>query len=87
MTKPNPLMTGNTFILWQPNCAWRIGLYGLSKYLQRNRFSSGLAEYDVQPGDGILVMPQIDPKTMQYTSDIMQVIYQVAVSAAVVLRI
>ena len=50
-------------------------------------FSSGLAKYDVQPGDEILVMPQIDPKTMQYTSDIMQVIYQVAMSAAVVLRI
>ena len=40
-------------------------------------FSKGLAKYDVQPGDEILVMPQIDPKTMQYTSDIMQVIYQV----------
>ena len=50
-------------------------------------FRSGLARYDVQPGDEILVMPQIDPKTMQYTSDIMQVIYQVAMSAAVVLRI
>ena len=50
-------------------------------------FRSGLAKYDVQPGDEILVMPQIDPKTMQYTSDIMQVIYQVAMSAAVVLRI
>lgn len=50
-------------------------------------FRSGLAKYDVQPGDEILVMPQIDPKTMQYTSDIMQVIYQVAMSAAVVLRL
>ena len=48
-------------------------------------FRSGLARYDVQPGDEILVMPQIDPKTMQYTSDIMQVIYQVAMSTAVVL--
>ena len=50
-------------------------------------FNKGLARYDVQPGDEILVMPQIDPKTMQYTSDVMQVIYQVAMSAAVVLRI
>lgn len=50
-------------------------------------FSSGLAKYDVKPGDEILVMPQVDEKTMQYTSDIMQVIYQVAMSAAVVLRL
>ena len=37
MTKPNPPMTGNTFIPSQPNCVWRIGLYGLSKKLQRNQ--------------------------------------------------
>ncbi|AMO58730.1 hypothetical protein GZ77_17450 [Endozoicomonas montiporae] len=50
-------------------------------------FSSGLTKYEVKPGDEILVMPQIDLKTMQYTSDIMQVVYQVAMSAAVVLRL
>ena len=50
-------------------------------------FSSGLAKYDIQPGDEILVMPQIDNKTMQYTSDIMEVVYQVAMSAAVVLSL
>ncbi|WP_079253954.1 polysaccharide biosynthesis/export family protein [Endozoicomonas arenosclerae] len=50
-------------------------------------FSSGLAQYDVKPGDEILVMPQVDEKTMQYTSDIMQVIYQVAMSTAVVLSL
>ncbi|MGI9283605.1 MAG: polysaccharide biosynthesis/export family protein [Endozoicomonas sp.] len=50
-------------------------------------FSSGLAQYDVKPGDEILVMPQADEKTMQYTSDIMQVIYQVAMSTAVVLSL
>ena len=50
-------------------------------------FGEGLADYDVKPGDEILIMPQIDPKTMQYTSDIMQVIYQVAMSAAVVLTL
>lgn len=49
-------------------------------------FNKGLAKYDVQPGDEILVMPQVDEKTMQYTSDVMRVIYQVAMSAAVVLR-
>ncbi|MGI9276325.1 MAG: polysaccharide biosynthesis/export family protein, partial [Endozoicomonas sp.] len=50
-------------------------------------FSKGLAKYDIQPGDEILVMPQVDPKTMQHTSDIMQIIYQIALSAAVVLRL
>ncbi|WOG29994.1 polysaccharide biosynthesis/export family protein [Endozoicomonas sp. 8E] len=50
-------------------------------------FSSGLAKYDVRPGDEILVMPQVDEKTMQYTSDLMQVIYQVAMSTAVVLSL
>ena len=51
-------------------------------------FSGGdLDDYVVKPGDEILVMPQVDDKTMQYTSDIMQVVYQVAMSAAVVLRI
>ena len=46
-----------------------------------------LDKYAVKPGDEILVMPQVDKKTMQYTSDIMQVVYQVAMSAAVVLRL
>ncbi len=48
---------------------------------------NGLEAYDVKPGDEILVMPQIDTKTMQYTSDIMEVVYQVAMSAAVVLSL
>ena len=48
-------------------------------------FSSGLADYTVKPGDEILVMPQIDNKTMQYAGDIMEVVYQVAMSAAVVI--
>ena len=50
-------------------------------------FNKGLAKYDVQPGDEILVMPQVDEKTMQYTSDVMRVTYQVAMSAAVVLKL
>ena len=50
-------------------------------------FGNGLEKYDVKPGDEILVMPQIDTKTMQYTSDIMEVVYQVAMSTAVVLSL
>ncbi len=48
---------------------------------------NSLEKYTVNPGDEILVMPQADEKTMQYTSDIMQVVYQVAMSAAVVLTL
>ena len=48
-------------------------------------FNSGLEDFTVKPGDEILVMPQIDNKSMQYASDIMQIIYQVAMSSAVVL--
>ena len=48
-------------------------------------FSSGLADYDVKPGDEILVMPQIDTKTMQYAGDIVEIIYQVAMSSAVII--
>ncbi|WP_163370163.1 hypothetical protein [Endozoicomonas acroporae] len=46
-----------------------------------------LAKYDVKPGDEIQVMPKVDDKTTQYTSDIMEVVYQVAMSAAVVLKL
>lgn len=46
-----------------------------------------LAKYEVKPGDEILVMPQVDDKTLQHTSDIIEIIYQVALSAAVVLRL
>ena len=39
MTKPSPPTIGNTSIPSQPDCVWRIGLYDLSKYLQRNRLT------------------------------------------------
>jgi len=41
----------------------------------------------IQSGDEILVMPAVDTKQMQYTSDIIQIIYQLALSAGVVLSI
>ncbi len=40
----------------------------------------------IGPGDQIMVMPEYDAKAVQSTKDIMQVIYQLAVSAGVVLR-
>jgi len=39
----------------------------------------------VEPGDEILVMPRIDNKTLQNASDIIDIIYKVAIAAAVVL--
>jgi len=39
----------------------------------------------VRPGDEILVLPKVDKKTFQNAADAVQVIYQIAVAAAVVL--
>ncbi|WOE69440.1 SLBB domain-containing protein [Hydrogenimonas thermophila] len=47
-------------------------------------FSSELPE--VKPGDSILVLGKPDTKNLQVTKDITQIIYQIAVGAAVVLR-
>ena len=44
------------------------------------------AEY-VASGDEILVLPAVDNKNLQYTKDIIQIIYQLALSAGVVLSI
>ncbi len=38
-------------------------------------------------GDEILIMPEVDFKTFQFTKDLVEVIYQIAVSAGVILRI
>ena len=42
--------------------------------------------YKVQPGDSILVMGKVDSKYLQVVKDITQIVYQIAVGAAVVLR-
>jgi len=41
---------------------------------------------NVEPGDSILVLGRVDTKNIQITSSVTQIIYQIAVSAAVVLR-
>jgi hypothetical protein len=41
----------------------------------------------IYPGDELLVPPKVDTKTLQNAVDVTQVIYQIAVSAAVVLAI
>ena len=44
------------------------------------------AEVIIQPGDSILVLGEVDTKYLQAVKDITQIIYQIAVGAAVVLR-
>jgi protein involved in polysaccharide export with SLBB domain len=39
----------------------------------------------VEPGDEILVLPRIDNKTLQNAADIMDIVYKIAISAAVAL--
>jgi hypothetical protein len=39
----------------------------------------------VEAGDEILILPRIDNKALQNAADFMEVIYRIAVSAAVVL--
>jgi protein involved in polysaccharide export with SLBB domain len=41
----------------------------------------------VQPGDEVLVPPRVDSKTLQNFADVTQVIFQLAVTTAVVLAI
>ncbi len=41
----------------------------------------------VRPGDEILILPKVDSKALQNAADVVQVIYQIAVAAAVVLAI
>ncbi|MCL6270767.1 polysaccharide biosynthesis/export family protein [Sansalvadorimonas sp. 2012CJ34-2] len=47
-------------------------------------FSGGYAKAGIQPGDEIMVMPQVDIKSFQYTRDVIDTIYKVALSTAVV---
>lgn len=50
-------------------------------------FSSDDGDVEVRAGDEILVLPKIDVKSRQIWKDMTQIIYQIAVSAAVVLGI
>lgn len=47
----------------------------------------GDPDMDIGPGDEVLVPPRVDTKTLQNIADVTQIIYQVAVAAAVVLTI
>ncbi|MDQ1338638.1 MAG: hypothetical protein QG617_1605, partial [Campylobacterota bacterium] len=43
-------------------------------------------KYEVTPGDNILVLGKVDSKHLQVVKDITQILYQIAVGAAVVIR-
>lgn len=45
------------------------------------------SDAEVRPGDQVVVLPAVEFKSLQIAKDIMQVLYQIAVSAAVVLAI
>ncbi|QRQ83609.1 polysaccharide biosynthesis/export family protein [Cupriavidus oxalaticus] len=48
-------------------------------------FSDGKRDDTVHPGDEIMVLPKVDFKTRQFTKDVFQILYQIAISAKVVL--
>ncbi|WP_282177124.1 polysaccharide biosynthesis/export family protein [Vibrio nereis] len=52
--------------------------------------ANGLVEfgrdYDIRPGDQIMVLPKVDNKVMQAVKDLTQIIYQIAVAANVVVK-
>ncbi|WP_373376744.1 SLBB domain-containing protein [Cupriavidus nantongensis] len=48
-------------------------------------FSDGKKDDAVRPGDEIMVLPKVDFKTRQFAKDVFQILYQIAISAKVVL--
>ncbi|MDT4829771.1 Polysialic acid transport protein KpsD [compost metagenome] len=48
-------------------------------------FSDGKKDDAVRAGDEIMVLPKVDFKTRQFAKDVFQILYQIAISAKVVL--
>ena len=44
------------------------------------------SDYKINPGDSILVLGKVDTKYLQVVKDITQIVYQLAIGAAVVLK-
>lgn len=44
-------------------------------------------DWTIEPGDEIMILPDVDKKTLQHAKDVFQIIYQLALSAGVVLKI
>ena len=45
------------------------------------------SDYEIAAGDEVIVLPSVDEKTFQHAKDIFQIVYQLALSAGVVLSI
>lgn len=56
------------------------------RVLNYNPSSWSNKKYSVEPGDNILVLGKVETKYLQVVKDISQILYQIAVGAAVVLR-
>jgi hypothetical protein len=48
-------------------------------------FADGKKDDTVRAGDEIMVLPKVDFKTRQFAKDIFQILYQIAISARVVI--
>jgi hypothetical protein len=46
-----------------------------------------LGGVSIRSGDEILVLPKVDVKSMQIAKDLMQILYQIAISTKVVLNL
>ena len=46
-----------------------------------------MSQVNLQPGDEVLVLPKVDEKGFQFTKDLVQIIYQIALATGVVLRL
>lgn len=56
------------------------------KVYSYNADSMFRSDYKIQPGDSILVLGKVDTKYLQVVKDITQIVYQLALGAAIVLR-
>ncbi len=65
--------------------AHRDGSFGVPGTSSKSIFNFGRERSEVRAGDEILVLPKIDVKNRQIWKDMTQIIYQIAVSAKVVL--
>lgn len=86
-------------VLWRPGARARDYVQAAGGYSERAdhgrvivihanaEVAIGGPNTPILPGDEILVPPEIDTKALQNAADLTQVIYQIAVSAAVVLAI
>lgn len=65
----------------------RILIIGQSGEIRTGTGGHWLRSQDVQPGDEIMVLPAVDPKRFQFAKDIVQIMYQTAVAAGVLVRL